>query len=522
MRKKKLLIYLSQKDIKFKDDFNYYINLGDRHLKINNAQQIFIKEYYRNNYDYFRKKIVVSLSKKILNKKFKNFQLDDFEIFNLRNDKINNIDLIINILILKKIVKRLKIDQICLFTDNILLHHVIIKIYPKVEIVHPAHKSKKLLPFLKITKFYLKTFIIFLMMKLSKKNRSLKKIYKIACISLTPIFYKNKKEIFFQNRKNLKINFLLTDETHLNLTILDIYRILKNRYDNLVHVESFIGFNDLLLGLIKSYKDLYLLNKFNMKFYVDKTDLSFFFTEYLVTSFINRSKLNIYTRAIPTLFKNFQIKKFKMYLFEYNFGFFLTNLIRKKFKNIEIIGYQHGIFSDKLMWFDVLKNSKKISKYLPNKIVSFNSQSLKDYKKILSSRYVDYELTEKKLSNVSILFRAEKRNTKKRNILILPGTHDARIVYERFKNKITSINKSNDFFYIKFHPKNKILLPNLKNLKIINSIKKKSFNTALISSTSTLTYDFMRLKKNFMIYDIDNKQNLISSDLIKKVRLYRI
>lgn len=522
MRKKKLLIHLSEKNIKINNNFQYFVNLGDRQLKINKAQQIFIKDYYSSNYDNFRKKIVASLSKKISSKKLRDFQLDDFEIFNLRNDKINNIDLIINILILKKIVKSLKINQISLFTDNILLYNIITKIYPKIEIIKPVSKPKKLLPFLKITKFYLKTFVVYLMIKFLKKNKLLKKRYKIGCISLTPIFYKNKKEIFFQKKENLKINFLLTDETHLNFTIIDIYKILKNRYDNLVHVETFISLKDLLIGLTKSYKDLYLLYNLNMKFNVDKTDLSFFYSEYLVASFINRSKLNIYSNAIPILFSSFQIKKFLMYLFEYNFGFYLTNLIRKNFKNVEIIGYQHGIFSDKLMWFDVLKNSKKISKYLPNKIVSFNLQSLRDYKKMLPSKFIGYELVQKKLSNISISFKASKKNPKKRNILILPGTHDARIIYERLKSKISSINEPNDFFYIKFHPKNKISSSNFKNLKIITSIKKRSFNTALISSTSTLVYDFMKLKKNFMIVDIDNKQNLISSSLIKKIKLYRI
>ena len=40
-------------------------------------------------------------------------------------------------------------------------------------------------------------------------------------------------------------------------------------------------------------------------------------------------------------------------MFEYNFGFFLTNLLKNNFENTQLIGYQHGIFSDNLMWLDI-------------------------------------------------------------------------------------------------------------------------------------------------------------------------
>ena len=46
------------------------------------------------------------------------------------------------------------------------------------------------------------------------------------------------------------------------------------------------------------------------------------------------------------------------------------------------------------------------------------------------------------------------------------------------------------------------------------------FSDVLISSTSTLVYDFLNMKKRFMVYNFDNKQNLISSNLKKKIRFY--
>ena len=397
MKKKNLLIFHSQDNFKINEKFDFYINLGDGNLEIRNSKQISLKNYYKKNYDFFKKKLVNSLNKKVLQSKEESNLFNELEIFNLRNDKIKDIDTIINILILKKIINELKITSLSLITDNQLTKNVLTQIYPKIEIINFQKKYTYLLPFLKITKFYFKTFFIVLMINFLKNYKLLKNHYKEACISLAPIFYKDKKENFFKNKNNLKLNFLLTDETHLNFSILDIYKILKINYENLIHVESAINFKDLACGLFKSYKYIYYINGLNMKFNVEKTDFSIFYKNYLIVSAINRSKLNIYNKAVPDLIERFQIKKFNMYLFEYSFGFFLIRLIKKNFKKIDIIGYQHGIFSDKLMWFDILIRKNKNIHYFPNRVVCFNSKSFKDYKKILPN-YITYKLVDKPLS----------------------------------------------------------------------------------------------------------------------------
>ncbi len=521
MKKKKLLIFHSQAKFKVKEEFDFYVNLGDGNLEIKNSKQISLKNYYKKNYDYFRKKFINSLNKKILQSRDEMNLFNELEIFNLRNDKINDIDTIVNILILKKIVSEFKIDNIFLITDNQLTKSVLIQIYPNIEIVNFQKRNTYLLPFFKITSFYLKTFFIIIMTKFFKNYRLLKNNYNEACISLAPFFYKDQRENFFKNKNNLKLNFLLTDETHLNFSIIDIYKILKINYENLVHVESAINFKDLVCGLLRSYKYIYYINGLNMKFNVEMTDFSLFYKKHLIISAINRSKLNIYNKAVPNLIERFQIKKFNMYLFEYSFGFYLIKLIKMKFKKVDIIGYQHGIFSDKLMWFDILLRKKKNTLYFPNKIVCFNSQSLKDYKKILPN-YINYKLVDKPLSKISILFQSLKKKSLKKHILILPGTHDAKIIYERFKNRALNLDKSNEIFYFKFHPKNMVVVSDYKNLKIITSINNKKFNFVLISSSSTLVYDFYKLKKKFMVYDIDNKQNLISSSFSSKIKFFEI
>ena len=53
-------------------------------------------------------------------------------------------------------------------------------------------------------------------------------------------------------------------------------------------------------------------------------------------------------------------------MFEYNFGFYLNQLVKKTNKDILRIGYQHGIFSSNLLWIELLKELKS-KKYFQTK-----------------------------------------------------------------------------------------------------------------------------------------------------------
>ena len=66
------------------------------------------------------------------------------------------------------------------------------------------------------------------------------------------------------------------------------------------------------------------------------------------------------------------------------------------------------------------------------------------------------------------------------------------------------MNKKNKYF-IKLHPKNKFIFKSEKNLKIINEIKKITFNKIIVSSTSTLVYDFDRTNIPIEIFRPDYK-----------------
>ena len=257
----------------------------------------------------------------------------------------------------------------------------------------------------------------------------------------------------------------------------------------------------------------------DMKFELHNLNLNNFYKDYFYSSLINRCKLNIYEDALIIGLKKNNIKKFSLYLFEYNFGFFLINLIKSKANFIKVEGYQHGIFSNQLLWLDIISKIRNNLNYLPHTIKAFHPASLNDYKSKIKSKKIKFYLLKKQKSQLSLDYKNSKKKTHSNNILVLPGTHDANKIYDEINNKNIDI-KSNVIFYIKFHPKKVVYAKDSEKLKVIKTIKNKKFSDVLISSTSTLVYDFLNMKKKFMVYNFDNKQNLISSNLKKKIRFY--
>ena len=123
------------------------------------------------------------------------------------------------------------------------------------------------------------------------------------------------------------------------------------------------------MGLIEILK----LNNDYFKFKFENLNFSIILKNDLSLAFLNRLKLNIYNKSLSHFFKDKNIKSFHFFLFEYNFGFYLNQLVKKTNKDILRIGYQHGIFSSNLLWIELLKELK--SKNISNKIIYFSKIS---------------------------------------------------------------------------------------------------------------------------------------------------
>ena len=319
----------SKENVDLKERGTFYINIGDGHVNSLYSKKIIFKKYQKLYFKKFKDEIVNSLKNKVLESQKKIKFFFELEIFNLRNDKIKNIDLIINMMVVKHVIKKLGFKEVCLITDDYFTQQIFSDNFSKIKNLNKLSKKSKIdLAIFKIIKFYIKTFFLLIFLKMFKKNKKFLKKYQEACISIKPIFFKDGKENFFKKQKILKYNFLLTDETHLNHSFLDILKIIKNDEKNLVHVESYISFKNLFSSLLKSFELLFLVKKSKLKFVVKGVDLSIFYSNYLIASTINRAKLFIYDKALLVLLKKNEINRFRLYLFEYSFGFYLINLIK--------------------------------------------------------------------------------------------------------------------------------------------------------------------------------------------------
>jgi len=488
-----VLIDLEKDDLEIYENNCFYINFNKGKIKTINSKNISFSQL--KNFDKkSRLDLAKSLKKKIkfLNEDF--FQ--ELELFNLRNDKIFLISKIMNFIKLKYFLKDKKFKTIKLITDD----HSSVKALKSLNskiIIHYKKKKKKNFNFVlfKISKFYVKALFLIIYIKL-KKNL-IPKVKNEVCMTIYPNFFLKEEDNFYKRKNTSLLNFLITDETHLNHSFLElIFTYNKISKSNTIIVEQFINILDVITCYFKTVFKLISLRKNDMYLKVNNLNLNDFYLNNFYTSFINRSKLEIYNKAIPKIIKRFNISTFNLYLFEYSFGFYLI----KKFKqnHVYVKGYQHGIFSNKLFWFDLIYNK---TRYHPNEVVSSNKYSDKHYRKILG-KDIKIKLNKKKISNLLEGMKNIKRNSS-RNILILPGTHDIEDLYIYVKDQI--LNNDKFVYFFKLHPKNKFSFKETNKIKIIKNIKNINYKKIIVSSTSTLVYDFKEKKILVEIFSPDYK-----------------
>ncbi len=509
MNSAKLVILDLKSNLNIKENDCHYIKLSSGSINLINSKQLFIKKYLNRYYEKYKQKLIFNFKNKIRSSKVSFLQ--ECEIFNLRNDKEIFINKLIVILIIKKfILKDSKLAKV--ITDDYFTYQVFKKMRFNVDYYG---KTKKLyyFSFLKVLKFYLKSLLILLLIKFSKK-KVLKKNYQNLYLSLYPNYYKDDNELFFKKKNDLKLNFLLTDETHLNTKLKDIKnKILNFNPTNTVNMENFIYFSDILILIfLLPYKIFKIFSDLDQKLIIENCDFSDFFKNYVNISIVNRLKLEIYNRSMSRFKKRFpDIKNFHYYMFEYSFGFFLARLFKKNFKKTKLIGYQHGIFSDNIMWLDIIKSDKK---YLPNKILALNKFSLKDYKTKIKNNNI---YLNKKINRIKKPFSFIKNRKNKNKILIFTGLHDAKDIYNLVLNKKKKNTK--DTYYFKFHPRIKFNFLQNKSMKKIEKVNENFFSSVLISQTSSLVYDFINFNKKFNTIACDYRPSLTSSKFGRKYEL---
>ncbi|MDC0054468.1 hypothetical protein OAJ09_00925 [Candidatus Pelagibacter sp.] len=491
-------------DISIKNSDIIYINRGN--VSFNNSNILKFKKL--NNSQNSRKFFLNEFKKKIGFKD--NYFIKELEIYNLRNDKNFFLSKILNFLRIKDFLKKNNKYKLYCISDNSSTSQILNQLSGlKVHNIFKGKVNKNI--FFKKNfyfyyfKFIFKTLFLISLIKIFNQNnirRNLKLKKKKWAISLYPNFFRDDKEIFFGDKFN-KINFLLSDETHLNHSFLQIIKIYFKNRNKIINIESFINYEDIYMSIKQILKKKKIFNKLKSdKLVINKLNFTEFYQESIINSFINRSKLTIYDKAIQKFQKYYNFKEFHIYLFEYNFGFYLIRKLKKN--DCKIIGYQHGIFNKNLMWLDLIK-FEKYKIFNPNKIISNYLPSLKEYKNIYKKNIDSYKYSKRKISKLAYLINIRKISDKIKKILIISGTHDIKDIYFYCQNSV--LKNKNNIFFIKTHPKNKFYFQNDKNIKKIERINGKSFNKVLVSSTSTISYDLKVLNKKFDIFKPDYKSS---------------
>ena len=507
-----LLIDLSKNfDLVEKNKEYIYLNKGNINLK--NCRQIKLKNFMN-----LRKKIYTDLIKEfrkfiLRNERNKHF-LSEMEIFNLRNDRYEFPDRMLNYLVVKKLIEKKKFRKVKIISDN----KFSLKIFDNLDInIEKEDLSRIALklsfPNLKIIKFLFKSVVVIFYCKFLKINRRDEKQKKNFYLSLYPNKYLYGKENFFEKRENI-CNFLMSDETHLNLSLKKLLHFAKVTNDkNIINIEQYIEITDILLILLKHLSNILMFKYFNkIEINFDGLDFKDELNNIYIGSYVNRSKLEIYSKAIPRFLKNNNVSNFNLYLFEYSFGHYLIRCIKQFSSRIRISGYQHGLFSNNLMWFDLIKSLKFKKKYTPHKIYCLNKYCLKDYKLKYKNIKVSTIKFKKVRKNFSFINGIKiKKNSN--HVLILSGLHDVRDLYFYARNSLSSNYKR--IFYFKHHPKNKFNFVSDEKVKIIENFENKSFSKVIVSQNSSLPFEFLSLKRNFSVVDFDYKQNYISTYLNK-------
>lgn len=506
MKNKKDLIILDislDKDIR-RENCNV-IKIDKGNIKLKKFIDLTSKIDFKKNNDHYNKTLSFKIIKYL--KKFEKYlSIKDLlltELANLRDDKVEIYDKIKSFINLKKLnlEKNYKIEII---SDKKYANYIYCQIFKNFKIIDFT-KEKNLNFYLKFiisrTRFSIKLFVINIYLKFfSKKN-----MVKNKCVlSIYPITH-NAKENFYKIKNFSNLNFLITDETHINTNLIDVIKkinfLLKKK--NYFNIEQELKPLDIILHYFYSFKKLKLIKNIrSQEIVINQIDFKYLFSDYFFISILNFLKLDIFRKPLVNFFiKNSQIKEFHFFLFEYNFGFYLSEIIRSKNPKIKLVGYQHGIFGPNTPWFHIVKHYPKYL-FTPDKILYRFKESKKNYLSKLPA-YYEPNLYNLRKFNKKLIPKINKLND---NCLVFLGLHDG----EHIINQILydeNLKKKFKFFFLKYHPKRKDLIFKYKSKKLIfvNKVKNIEVNSIYISSSSSLSYIFKDLKIPHKIFNIPYK-----------------
>ena len=519
-KNKKLIITDLEKNssILIKDADIIALNYGS--TQTYNVNFIDIKNYYKKFFSLKKKKYIDTLKKYLQKKKILNIHPVELDIANCRNEKYDYIHKIINILILKEVIKDYqKIEVIC---DDCLYYDTFKSLSKKIKITYLKNKKSNyyILKFLTSRLyFFLKTFLFILVIRNFKDKKNIKTCKEVN-LTFHPVFFKKDEDYMYRNNKK-NLNFLITDETHLYMNLIQLFKkfFKINSNENLILTEKYIELKDIFQNFFSTFGLIEKLRK-NNSFKIDNIIFDNIVFKYFYISLLNRAKLSIYTKALPKIISKYKIEKLNYIMFEYAFGFFLKKMLSIK---IFFVGYQHGAYSDHIMWLSFVSTYKDKDEFLPDKVICKNILSYKSYKKKFSSNKLKIDKENKVINKFfgEIKFSLNKKKiTKNSNFLIICGAYDVIEIVKAIKIfSLKNINKNIKFF-LKVHPKITINMnvDKFMNVKIIKKLGNTKFDEVIITSGSTMTTEAENNLKKYYIVGLPFKHSILPSNFpLKKI-----
>ena len=495
--------------IKFSESsFIYFTNSTNNKKKYNIIK---ILENNSNTYKNKFSKIIAEYEyKKVFKKKnssiTKFWYLSDFFEKNIWKNK-EILDLL-KLIVLEDILKDSKILELNLKTNDFKIYFYLLEFCEKKNIKF-SNNSKINFNYKKIVfklKYFFTPFVeIFFFIKESLLNISFKifkkKLFdkKNLIISYSTILKDNKVNDFYwknldKNINNLNSNKLIINSDNKN-NFKKISVIKKNKYDNIVFLQSYQSIVSLLFSLI-----IWLFYIFNLLFFRNKKLPNYFIKTYFLNCFFKSSFLrNInYFFLFKNFFKKSQYEKI-YYLFENISWEKSLNLCNIKSK---LLPFQHTSVRDWDFRYHLFNFEKKFLKiFMPNYVYANSKYNRFKLIKNLSG----IKIYNSKSTRYSLLIR--KINKVSSNTILILGDID-----NNETNKMIELLRLNNKFklHLKVHPAADYTSSS-KNIKLvkgeINQLLSK-YNRILCSNSTTSVFEVIVSKRKPFVYWDLSKINL--------------
>lgn len=478
------------------------------------------KEEYAE-FVYSQNKKFVS-SELIFDKNLSLYFLSDFsckrsELFSTYSDYCN-------ILLLKDYVNQNSINKIILekvtFEFGEAFSSIIVHIPIEINELK-INRFKVVKPFFKNILFFSKVGTGILLGKLFARKKSPIKKRKFDKVFLTRYPLHLNKELRDDKYGNLAKNEpflvnLFTDDFHQKIGLIEFIQSLKylSSFDRVCILDSYLSISDIWKSFASSIfvsrrvqklvKEEFILNGVNLSCYVSNE---------ILFSVMRIPRLLMWKNSIERFFTKYEISSLYYYLHEYPYGRLFTYVVKSKFPQTQLVGFQHGPCSKRKMLYMAAKNelsSNQQTLYsfpIPDKVLAEDSHSADIYR---NSGYNNVKLM-KKIYRLSYLSSIKHNDLKKNTSIIAPGLHDGMQLMSLLKKTI--LDNHDKKYILKVHPRadnsytsNFLHLNNLQvsqeDIHILFSIADRVYATY-----SSVAIEAALLKIDVEILDLPGKIN---------------